>query len=122
MNKLTDCLIVFAPVNGSIFIENCQNCKFVIASQQLRIHGAHNTTFYVYSRSHPIIEDSDHLWFSPYHFAYSKREEQFQECNFDMQQNKWEQVEDFNWQKVGIKSPHWSILYNEHIETFHLPQ
>jgi hypothetical protein len=35
MNKLKDCLIVFGPVNGSIFIENCENCTFVIAAQQV---------------------------------------------------------------------------------------
>jgi len=121
MNQLTECLVVMAPVNGSIFIENCNNCTFVIASQQLRIHTTQHTTFYVYSRSHPIIEDSDKLWFSTYQIDYPKKETFLQECGFDQHPNMWDHVEDFNWQKVGVKSPHWNILNPEKVEIIQIP-
>ena len=43
--------ILCGPVRTSIFIENCTNCEFVVACQQLRIHTTRNSNFYLHVTS-----------------------------------------------------------------------
>ena len=43
MDNLTNCRVFCGPVPGSIFIDGCKDCTFVLACQQLRIHTTTNS-------------------------------------------------------------------------------
>jgi len=109
ITNIKDSIIVLGPVAGSVFIEDCQNSKFILACHQLRIHGSKEIQFYLHVTSKPIIEDCDSLLFAPYSpFSYPTLEEDFKLAKLNPEVNEWEDVEDFNWLKK-TKSPHWSV-------------
>ena len=58
------------PVSGSIFVENCADCSFVVACQQLRVHSTSSSHFYLHVTSRAVIEDSRQLAFAPYSRTY----------------------------------------------------
>jgi len=127
ITQLSDCIVVCGPVNGSIFIENCSNCTFALVSQQIRLHTTHHCSLYIHSRSHPIIEDCNSLHFAPYQ-GYIKWgryctlfNKLFDEYSFNNDQNCWENVDDFNWQKVGQHSPNWQIMAEEKRTSLQVP-
>jgi len=102
MFMLDLCLLLF-------FIENCTNCCFGLASQQIRIHTSTNCDFYLRVKSNPIIEDSNTVRFAPYNFSYNGILDQLKETALDQETEKWANVEDFNWLKLQ-RSPNWSIV------------
>ena len=67
MFDLIRCTVIAAPVvGGSIFIEACDTCTIVAATQQIRIHKAQACDFYICARGagHAIIEHSSGLRFA----------------------------------------------------------
>ena len=46
--------VLCGPVRTSIFVENCTNCDFVVACQQLRIHTTTQSNFYLHVTSKVI--------------------------------------------------------------------
>ena len=46
--------VLCGPVRTSIFVENCTNCNFVVACQQLRIHTTKQSNFYLHVTSKVI--------------------------------------------------------------------
>jgi len=107
--KLRNCTVVTGAISGSIFIEECEDCIFHLASRQLRIHSSKNCEYYLFLKSNPIIEESHGQRFAPYTFDYEERKEQFEKANFELSKNNWNHVEDFNWLKAQ-QSPHWCII------------
>lgn len=77
MTGLQDCTIVLGPVRGSVFIENCKNCSFSIASQQQRIHNTSKSLFFTACASYPIIETCSDLLFGTYNISYPNRDAHF---------------------------------------------
>eukprot|EP00767_Chilomastix_cuspidata_P001337 gnl/Chilomastix_cuspidata/1448.p1 GENE.gnl/Chilomastix_cuspidata/1448~~gnl/Chilomastix_cuspidata/1448.p1 ORF type:complete len:416 (+),score=78.58 gnl/Chilomastix_cuspidata/1448:145-1248(+) len=69
IDELTDCTVVLAVVKGSVFIRDCHNCNFVIASQQLRTRDCTDLNISLYSFTNPIIELSQRLRFFPFRLA-----------------------------------------------------
>jgi hypothetical protein len=61
---LRNCKLLTGPVSGSIFVDHCQSCTFVLACQQLRIHTTTDSSFYIHVTSKAIIEgtaDQSHM-------------------------------------------------------------
>lgn len=110
MNFLRDCYIFCGPVSTSIFAENCENCTFIIACQQLRLHSSKNINIYLHVTSRGIMEDCNKIFFAPYNLQYENIEEDFKESGLDRGNNNWTSVDDFNWLKVDKKSPNWEVL------------
>ncbi len=112
LKDLRNCTVYLGPVKSSIFIQNCRDCVFALASKQIRIHTSENCDFYVYARSNPIIEHCRNVRFGAYHLEYDGVREQFTMANFDYTVNSmWNDVKDFNW-LGATKSPNWSIIEN----------
>ena len=111
MTNVRDCEIYCGPIDGSVFVNDCTNCRFVLASRQLRIHDTINCVFEVQTNSGPIIEDCDHLRFGPYpQISYNQSDLDFRESTLDMSvKNAWCDVKDFKWHRTQA-SPHWSKL------------
>lgn len=106
---LSDCRVLCGPVSTSVFVENCQNCTFVVACQQLRIHSTYDTDFYQHVTSRAIIEDCQRVRFAPYNWKYQDVETHFRSVDLDVGQNNWNLVNDFNWLSAA-PSPNWSVI------------
>eukprot|EP00927_Polykrikos_kofoidii_P015135 TRINITY_DN16716_c0_g1_i1.p1 TRINITY_DN16716_c0_g1~~TRINITY_DN16716_c0_g1_i1.p1 ORF type:complete len:1738 (+),score=336.76 TRINITY_DN16716_c0_g1_i1:566-5215(+) len=101
------CLILLGPCESSIFARDCEDCVFWIASQQLRTNNCKGCTFYLYSKSEPVIETSTGLAFAPWTASYPKCAEHFAAGKFDTNKNMWNGIFDFTSEKDNA---HWRIL------------
>ncbi len=90
--RLRRCRVVCGPVRGSVFVENCSECVFVLCAAQLRVHDCQRSEFHVAVQSDPVIEDCSGLVFSPkYDCAVLGLA-----CALPEGPNKWANVRDFN--------------------------
>ena len=106
---LQRCHVYAGPVAGSVFVDECTDCVFVIASRQIRIHHTLNTDFYVHPQSGPIIEDCEGLRFAPYGLTYPHLSDHYSTSGLLRSRNKWNDVKDFKWLRAQ-HSPNWSEL------------
>ncbi|XP_042490398.1 tubulin-folding cofactor C [Macadamia integrifolia] len=109
IHRLRSCRVFVGPVLGSILIEEVEDCLFMLASHQIRIHHARNTDFYLRVRSRPIIEDSSSVRFAPYHLSYEGLDKDLQDSGLAGDSGNWGNVDDFRWLRA-VQSPNWSIL------------
>ncbi|KAJ4965190.1 hypothetical protein NE237_017039 [Protea cynaroides] len=109
IHRLKSCRVFVGPVLGSILIEEVEDCLFMLASHQIRIHHARNTDFYLRVRSRPIVEDSSSVRFAPYHLSYEGLDKDLQDSGLDGDTGNWGNVDDFRWLRA-VQSPNWSIL------------
>ncbi|KAJ6809380.1 tubulin-folding cofactor C [Iris pallida] len=111
-NRITNCRIYCGPVLGSILIEEVTGCLFMLASHQIRIHGAKESDFYLRVRSRPIIEDSRGVRFAPYGFSYEGIEEELAGSGLGEETGNWANVDDFKWLRA-VQSPNWCVIPEE---------
>ncbi|TPX72740.1 hypothetical protein SpCBS45565_g00175 [Spizellomyces sp. 'palustris'] len=121
--KLRNCLVIAGPIAGSVLLENCENCVFVLACRQFRMHNTMRADVFLHIPSHPIIEDCDKIRFAPYpaedlssFLTASSMSDLFRMADLEYAQkgNHFDKVEDFKWLK-RTPSPHWTVLAeNEH--------
>ena len=103
--------IFIGSVSGGSHITNSHNSEIYIASHQLRIHDTQNTKFFVLTNSNPIIEKSTNNTFYPLKISYSNYIDNINKAKFDLNNNKWNQVQDFQWLKKE-KSPNFETNDN----------
>jgi len=108
--NMKNVVLLCGPVRTSIFIENCQDCEFVVACQQLRIHTTTHSHFYLHVTSKGIIEDCNHVGFAPYNLSYPNSDEDYLKSGLNKEINNWDQIDDFNWLSKEKSSPNWYIL------------
>jgi len=89
-------VIMFGPCESSVFVRNCEDCVFWLATQQLRTRDCKNCKFFLYSKTEPVIESSEDLAFAPWCAEYPGCGEHFQQARFDRQRNMWNAVFDFS--------------------------
>lgn len=120
LTNLKDSTVFCGPVSSSIFLEDCANCKFVLACQQLRTHKTTDSTFYLHVTSKAIIEDCTGLGFAPYPLDESNESlmGDFEASGLDRGRNNWDDVDDFNWLAADKASPNWSIVPESERESF----
>jgi hypothetical protein len=110
MTSLRNCRIMCGPVATSVIVDDCADCIFVLACQQLRIHNTKHCDFYLHVTSRAIIEDSTQIGFAPYNWKYENMENHFDIAGLDVNRNNWDMVDDFNWLASDKPSPNWYIL------------
>ncbi|KAK2154575.1 hypothetical protein LSH36_264g00037 [Paralvinella palmiformis] len=113
MSHLTRCTILCGPVSSSIFVDDCHDCTFVVACQQLRVHTTMDCKFYLHVTSRAIIEDSNNLHFAPYNLAYGGLGTHYESSRLDKSRNSWDDVDDFNWLASDAHSPNWDVIPEE---------
>ncbi|CAI9592299.1 unnamed protein product, partial [Staurois parvus] len=111
--ELSGCRVLCGPVSTSIFVDNCRDCLFAFPCQQLRTHTTRDSRFYLHVTSRAIIEDCTNLRFSPFTWSYPEILEDYRLSGLDRSRNNWDQVDDFNWLAMGVKSPNWSVIPEE---------
>lgn len=100
------CHILLAPCESSVFVRDCEDCVFWVAAQQLRTSSCKRCTFYLYSKTEPIIEASEDLVIAPWAARYPGGAAQFSRAGFDPSRNLWNAVFDFSGAPGGC---HWRI-------------
>lgn len=114
-SKLKNCLVICGPTSRSIFLDDCTNCKFVVACQQLRCHRSINCDLYLKVTSRAIIEDCKQIHVAEYNNSYDGLEDDLSHSGLDPVVNNWNELDDFNWLATDKPSPNWSILEQEHL-------
>eukprot|EP01104_Vermistella_antarctica_P001245 TRINITY_DN11306_c0_g1_i1.p1 TRINITY_DN11306_c0_g1~~TRINITY_DN11306_c0_g1_i1.p1 ORF type:complete len:448 (+),score=83.24 TRINITY_DN11306_c0_g1_i1:194-1537(+) len=114
MHHMRRCLVILGPVMGSVLMDDCENCVFMIATHQIRIHSSKHCDFYLRMKSRPIIEECSSLRFAPLMLQYPSYERQLEDSNLCDKLDStlgqlWSAVDDFRWMKQGT-SPNWTIL------------
>lgn len=110
LSNVKNSTILCGPVSTSIFAENCNNCTFVIACQQLRLHSSKNLKIYLHVTSKGILEDCSEVFVAPYNLDYDGLGEDFKSSGLDRGSNHWDKLDDFNWLNVKQHSPNWRVL------------
>lgn len=110
MTSLRNCRVMCGPVATSVFVDDCVDCIFHLACQQLRIHNTKHCSFYLHVTCRAIIEDSSQVGFAPYSWQYENIELHFKTAGLDVNRNNWDLVDDFNWLASDKPSPNWYIL------------
>jgi len=106
------CIVLLGPCESSVFVRECEDCVFWLATQQLRTRDCKRCNFFLYSKTEPIIESSEDLAFAPWSARYPGCAAQFEKANFDPQKNFWNAVFDFSGK---VDKAHWRILPLEEI-------
>eukprot|EP00999_Lentomonas_sp_LEN2_P000279 NODE_1274_length_925_cov_109.858396_g1228_i0.p1 GENE.NODE_1274_length_925_cov_109.858396_g1228_i0~~NODE_1274_length_925_cov_109.858396_g1228_i0.p1 ORF type:complete len:307 (-),score=51.70 NODE_1274_length_925_cov_109.858396_g1228_i0:4-885(-) len=88
-----DTTIVVSPVSGSVFIDQCDNCTFVLFCHQLRIHRSNGIKLVLHVTSNPIMEDCQNIQVSPNTLDYPLKSIQFQNAGLSPDVNKWRHME-----------------------------
>ena len=114
--NITNTTIVIGSVSGGSHFTSCTNCNIHIATHQLRIHNTTTTNFYVMINSKPIIEHSTNNTFYPLKISYTGYTDNIRKANIDINDNKYNQVQDFQWLKQE-RSPNFDVLDNNDILT-----
>lgn len=109
-SRLTKCVIkILRPVGSSVMLQDCVDCRFVLACRQLRVHRTRGSRFDVFVASAPIIEDSSDLLVGPWNVG---GDECFSGVLGD--KNHWKEVQDFSCPTLVAEkasdSPNWSLL------------
>lgn len=113
--KLENCLVICGPTARSIFLDDCNNCKFVVACQQLRCHRSRNLDLYLKVTSRAIIEDCKQIQVAEYNSSYDAHDDDLDKSGLDPAVNNWNILDDFNWLSTDKPSPNWSILEHDQI-------
>ncbi|XP_053692829.1 tubulin-specific chaperone C [Sabethes cyaneus] len=108
--KLKNCLVLCGPTSRSIFLDDCVDCKFVVACQQLRCHRSRNCHLYLKVTSRAIIEDCSQIQVAEYNWSYDGLANDFVESGLDVNVNNWNELDDFDWLATDKPSPNWSLL------------
>jgi len=113
MVNLVQCTVLIGPVTTSVFVDNCRDCEFAFACQQLRLHSSKNCKIYLHVTSRAIIEDCTKIFVAPYNWTYEDQINHFKLAGLDLKINNWESIDDFNWLSKDKCSPNWSVLEPE---------
>ncbi|GMH25309.1 hypothetical protein Nepgr_027152 [Nepenthes gracilis] len=120
VHRLRNCKVYAGPVLGSVLIEDVEDCIFVLASHQIRVHNAKKCDFYLRVRSRPVIEDCSEVRFAPYCLHYDGIEEELNESMLDEETGNWAKIDDFKWLRA-VQSPNWSVIpENDRMRTIYL--
>ena len=95
----------------SVFVRNCSDSTFHIGCKQLRTRDCVNCTFYLCSKTEPIIELSTKIRFGQFNVAYTELPSQLAAANIDPTMNLWFAIFDFNDEAKTGKN--WSLLTDE---------
>ena len=107
INNCQNCNIYLGCICGGTHITNCINSKIYLITHQLRIHQTTKSDFFVLINSNPIIEHSQENIFHPLKIKYNEFDTNKKISGVDENNNKWNQVQDFQWLKKD-KSPNFS--------------
>ncbi|KAJ2665937.1 hypothetical protein IW148_001295 [Coemansia sp. RSA 1199] len=106
-HRMEGSIVICHPFAGSATIRDAQNSIVILGVQQLRFEGCKGVDVYTHCTSHPVIERSTSMRFSPYPaFVYSID---------NPLSSMHDRVEDFNWLRRQ-HSPNWTLVDPETLD------
>jgi len=113
IKNLKSSIVIVGPCSRSILIEQCQQCEFALACQQLRIHTTEECDFYVHITAKTIIENCKSCRFAPYNVEYKEKQKDIDKSGLVWQHDFWDDVVDFNWLTPNVHSPNWETVVED---------
>ncbi|CAF0785221.1 unnamed protein product [Adineta steineri] len=113
IKNLHGCIIIVGPCSRSVNIDECHQCEFALACQQLNIHTSDECDFYVHITAQPIIEGCHHCRFAPYNVEYKSKQKDIVQSGLTWAIDYWNNVLDFNHKIPGVHSPNWETIEEE---------
>ena len=117
VDSCKNCRILLGPCESTIFVRDCDDCTVWCAAQQFRSRDSQRCTFYLYTKTAPIIEASYDLTIAPWCAKYPCAGAQFDKARFDVSRNMWNAIFDFSGEK---EKPHWRIPALDEIQELHV--
>lgn len=109
VDKVTNSRLHFGPIEGSLFLRDCENCVVTVCCGQFRAKNCKNLYIFLYSDSDPSIEYCSGLVFGPYNFSYPLQDSHLAAAKLDPDHDMWSQIFDFN----KSDEEHWRIMLPE---------
>lgn len=113
IKNLHGCVIIVGPCSKSVEIDECHQCEFALACQQLRVNTSEECDFYVHITAKPIIEDCHHCRFAPYNVEYQSKQNDILQSGLSWTIDYWDSVIDLHHEMVDSHSPNWETIDEE---------
>lgn len=113
VRNLHGCVLIVGPCSKSVDIDECHQCEFALASQQLYVHTSDECDFYVHITARPIIEDCHHCRFAPYNVEYQSKQNDIIQSGLIWAMDYWDNVLDFNNKTLNVQAPNWETIEEE---------
>ena len=138
IDRCYDCEFAMSAIHGSIFVRDCQNCKFTVNCGQFRCRNCTNCQFYMHSRTGPVVEASSNISIGCGTFSYKGVLDDLKTAQIDPCASLFYDVHDFtpgqgnfvvkDGQKIDISIPSetcqlpflYTALAEESSETYHV--
>ena len=117
LKGMSNCRVYVGCVEGACFVNGATNSVVQVCAHQLRIHNTHQTTFMVFAKQGPIIEDCSEVVFGPYKFHYEGLRQHMKTGMFEGAPNQWSDVKDFKWLRKD-QSPNWKKMDEQEISNY----
>lgn len=117
MNSLTDTRVSIYLASRSITVKDCENCKFKLICQQLRIDSTKSCEFEIFTSARSMLESSQGLVFKPLDISSlgdvqqtSQSDNLMERVKFDPKQNNWRCIDDFDWLSTEVASKNFTLV------------
>ena len=95
VDRCKGCRILIGPCDSSVFIRDCRDCTFAIATRQLRMRDCRDIDMRLFCGTAPVIEKTRRLRLACWEGGWFEFERQLEVCALSPFQNRWAQVHDF---------------------------
>lgn len=89
IKNLHNCVIIVGPCSKTVDIDECHQCEFALACQQLFVHTSDECDFYVHITRQPVLEDCHHCRFAPYNVDYQSKQSDIQQSGLTWTVDYW---------------------------------
>ncbi len=110
LTNISNSIILVQDISGTLFATNLKNCLIVSSSHQVRLHQCENCILILGIRAkRGILEDSSRLKCCQYINFWKKNNI----VDYNVEENKWDTWDDFNWLNNDIESPNWESIESD---------
>ncbi|KAF3132279.1 hypothetical protein TWF703_007398 [Orbilia oligospora] len=114
INTIKSSILILPKITGPAHLTSLKNSVLVISCHQFRLHDSSDLDVYLRCRSRPIIERCKgvRVSFLPEVLKAVLDGDDNKEDD-EVEEDRWNQIDDFNWLKEGRPSPNWRVLEEE---------
>ncbi|KAF3158376.1 hypothetical protein TWF788_004761 [Orbilia oligospora] len=113
INTIKSSILILPKITGPAHLTSLKNSVLVISCHQFRLHDSSDLDVYLRCRSRPIIERCKgvRVSFLPEVLkGILDGDDNKDDDEEGVEEDKWNQIDDFNWLKEGRPSPNWRVL------------
>jgi len=113
VDDCTGCTLFLGPVEGSVFVRDCEELRGSFACRQFRCRELHASDLRLFCATRPIIESSRGLSLACLNLDYAGHAKQLEDAGLNPLRNFWSAVYDFTPPSSGQgpgPQAHWDFL------------